>query len=183
MIRINLLSPKERPRVCSVAGCGQAYLCKGYCQGHWRQHHAGLPITPLKRPKTTAPKPGHKYCHVCKRECPIDDFYRVYKDSDKLQGQCKPCRKELLHSWQIRSLYGVSKGDYEVMLEVQGHACAICALPFGRRRGSIDHCHETGQVRGVLCDNCNLGIGLFQDDPARLSSAAEYLSRIRVNVP
>jgi hypothetical protein len=83
--------------------------------------------------------------------------------------------------WQrenaLKKVYGISLADYEAMFERQGGACAIC-----KRTGvtlCVDHCHLTGQVRGLLCTQCNCAIGLCRDDPALLRAAAEYLQAAR----
>ena len=60
------------------------------------------------------------------------------------------------------------------MLEAQGHACAVCREPF-TRTPQVDHDHETGRVRGLLCDYCNPMIGSARDDPARLRAGAAWL--------
>jgi len=82
----------------------------------------------------------------------------------------------------LRHLYGITHEDYERMLEEQGGGCAICGSTTSRRKGrghlSIDHCHQTGKVRGVLCDPCNNGLGRFGDDPELLRGALEYLERV-----
>lgn len=65
--------------------------------------------------------------------------------------------------------------EYRRMLASQGGACAICGVRPRRRRLAIDHDHETGAIRGLLCGNCNLGIGHFADDPGLLQKAASYL--------
>lgn len=75
--------------------------------------------------------------------------------------------------------YGLTAADYHRMLAQQGGGCAICArADAGGRPGArfhVDHCHRTGRVRGLLCSNCNTGIGKFADDPGRLERAALYL--------
>ena len=74
-------------------------------------------------------------------------------------------------------VYGISLEDYDVMFERQGGACAIC-----KRTGvtlCVDHCHLTGEVRGLLCIRCNSAIGFCSDDPAVLLAAAEYLQAAR----
>lgn len=82
-----------------------------------------------------------------------------------------------------RKRFGVTAGMYAEMLSAQGAKCAICrqpetALQFGKIRSmSIDHCHDTGRVRGLLCHRCNVALGLFADSPERLRGAAEYLER------
>jgi hypothetical protein len=83
--------------------------------------------------------------------------------------------------WQRRNVfkkvYGISWADYEVMFERQGGACAIC-----KRTGvtlCVDHCHLTGEVRGLLCSRCNCALGFCSDDPALLLAAAEYLQAAR----
>lgn len=80
---------------------------------------------------------------------------------------------------QLRILYGITHADYEALLESQGGACAICGATSPRKTNkkhfSVDHCHDTGKVRGILCDPCNNGLGRFNDDPQLLRSALEYL--------
>jgi hypothetical protein len=82
---------------------------------------------------------------------------------------------------QIRYLYGLEAEQYEAMLEAQGHVCAICKKPekaqfHGRpKRLSIDHCHTSGAVRGLLCSLCNWAIGKLRDNPAAIRSAADYV--------
>ena len=81
----------------------------------------------------------------------------------------------------LRKMYGIGHADYERMLEEQGGGCAICgsSKPNGnsRRWLHVDHCHETGLVRGVLCSTCNSGLGSFGDDIGRLEAAVLYLKR------
>jgi Recombination endonuclease VII len=77
----------------------------------------------------------------------------------------------------FRKVYGISWADYEAMFERQGGACAIC-----KRTGltlCVDHCHLTGEVRGLLCIRCNSAIGFCSDDPALLLAAAAYLRAAR----
>ncbi len=78
--------------------------------------------------------------------------------------------------------YGLTPEQHAAMAESQGDLCAICKR---RRTLVVDHCHETGVVRGLLCDNCNVGIGRLGDDPARLAAAAKYIrdSRKRQQLP
>lgn len=67
--------------------------------------------------------------------------------------------------------------DYEAQLAKQGGKCAICFKPpSGKKILGIDHCHKRGKVRGLLCDRCNTGLGLFLDDPANLRMALYYLA-------
>jgi hypothetical protein len=75
--------------------------------------------------------------------------------------------------------YGITDGEYESLSALQSHVCAICsAAPKGRKtRLCIDHCHDSGRIRGLLCDACNRGIGLLGDDPRRLAAALVYLAR------
>jgi hypothetical protein len=77
----------------------------------------------------------------------------------------------------LRNAYGISLEEYDNMLESQLGCCAICAMTPEKngRRLDVDHCHETGRVRGLLCASCNLGIGKFKDNPSLLAEAIKYL--------
>lgn len=82
----------------------------------------------------------------------------------------KAYRKDYFRAWA----YGVRPEEYDRMLTAQKGLCAICLLPSKRVLG-VDHDHATGQVRGLLCRNCNSGIGLLGDSVSGLLSAIRYL--------
>lgn len=117
----------------------------------------------------------HKTCRLCHTEKPLDEFY-YRKDSNKYRSECKDCLIELVKYRE----YGVCKVKYEELLLAQGGSCAICKTKFSNSRYnklSIDHCHTTGKVRGLLCNNCNTAIGLLKESIHRLEAAKEYLQR------
>lgn len=93
----------------------------------------------------------------------------------------KPHNHSGLDRWDaiIRRMYGISLAEYEQMLEKQGGGCAICGATtdVGGRKLSIDHCHQTSLVRGILCAHCNQGLGHFKDSPHLLEKASKYLSQ------
>ena len=75
-----------------------------------------------------------------------------------------------------RRTFGISVDDFDAMLEAQGGRCAICRTRPEREASlHVDHCHDSGRIRGILCLNCNQGVGTFGDDPALLERAASYL--------
>lgn len=113
-----------------------------------------------------------------------------------LKSKCRDCVREALYDWrnrhpdrfrkvgwayELRKLYGITVEDYEEMLDAQGGVCAICG---GNNEGhlrknlklAVDHNHETGRVRGLLCDKCNRGIGLLKNQE-NIESAMLYLRR------
>lgn len=75
--------------------------------------------------------------------------------------------------------YGITPGDYDQLLAEQDGVCAICAQPesIEGRVLAVDHDHQSGAVRGLLCGRCNRAIGLLLDDPELLTRAANYLTR------
>lgn len=80
----------------------------------------------------------------------------------------------------LRLKYDLSLEEFEAMNEAQDGKCAICGQPCPiHSRLSVDHDHETGRVRGLLCSSHNVGLGMFGDDPDLLIAAAEYLRASR----
>jgi len=71
--------------------------------------------------------------------------------------------------------FGMTPKEYDRLLQNQNGKCAICGSEPGRRQLAVDHDHETGEVRGLLCSNCNTGLGLLGDQLARLRVAVTYL--------
>lgn len=84
----------------------------------------------------------------------------------------------------LKNVHGISLEDYEAMSAAQKGKCAICGrngnIPHSNGKPqymAVDHDHETGELRGLLCSPCNLGLGLFQDNDEFLTNAARYLAR------
>ena len=77
-------------------------------------------------------------------------------------------------------LYGLTSAEFDAMLAGQGGVCAICGTaewPGRANAPHVDHCHESNQIRGILCHDCNIGLGNFKDDPTRLMAAVAYLAK------
>lgn len=84
---------------------------------------------------------------------------------------------------ELRKAFGITIAEFQAMLVEQNGVCLICDRPETTvRRGrieplSVDHCHTTGKVRGLLCAQCNKGLGMFHDDPGRIERAAKYIRK------
>lgn len=124
-----------------------------------------------------------KICKRCNDSKLLTEFsiHKGFKDGRN--SVCKICkaqeqrgREELRpysYEKQIKTRYGLTIDDYNGILSKQNNCCAICKRP-----GIdlvVDHCHNTGIVRGLLCQRCNTGLGKFEDDQALLRNALTYL--------
>jgi hypothetical protein len=133
-------------------------------------------------------------CSKCGAEKLLaEEFYKHPHGRDGYFGHCKACertrskdhgrrRREADPTYDVnvslRRHYGITLADYDRMFAAQQGKCAICGTtkPGGRGvRFSVDHDHDTGVVRGLLCNGCNVGIGALGEDIDRLMSAAAYL--------
>lgn len=78
---------------------------------------------------------------------------------------------------EVAAIHGLTYQEYQEMYDAQQGRCAICGgLCSTGKRLAVDHNHETGVVRGLLCNHCNRALGFFRDDPLLLQSALEYLA-------
>lgn len=141
-----------------------------------------------------------KRCRGCLEDLPVAQFWTNRKTKDLLQARCKDCSKTAVYSYRTQSegkvrvartrfktalsYYRLTEVEYDKMLVEQDGRCAICQQPERMldrsgytRRLSVDHCHKTGKVRGLLCSHCNHALGKFNDDPAILHAAIRYLAR------
>ena len=110
-----------------------------------------------------------KKCPQCGRWLPFTMFA-------KKSQRCKICRRD--YDWQYR--YGVSPEEYVTLYKAQNGKCKICGYkPKDGEYLHIDHNKETGEIRGLLCRNCNLGLGSFKDNPENLIKAAKYVEENR----
>ena len=97
-----------------------------------------------------------------------------YKHKRK-HGLCSCC---VQYSRQIKHYYGITLDDYRKILVQQNGVCAICKIAqsgYNNRRLSVDHCHKTGIVRGLLCDDCNNAISKLKDNPILMNNARDYV--------
>ena len=124
-------------------------------------------------------------CPTC-GETDIAKFY-VDKEGNRTNKYCRECHKEgckkrwhardWLDRWASRNYkYGVTKEYLIELYQEQDGKCAICAeVPSTQRGLHVDHCHESGKVRGLLCHGCNVALGSFKDNPDLLTKAIEYI--------
>ena len=136
-----------------------------------------------------------KVCSHCRQELPLSEFYIAKKKlkSGKIKETpryiCKACDRKAKRKRDKRTpderanshllnTYGITLEQKRQMIVDQGCKCKICPKsisPDEHSKSHVDHCHETGHIRGVLCHNCNRGIGYLQHNPAILVSATQYL--------
>lgn len=143
-----------------------------------------------------------KICTRCKEQKPLMAFHKAPRLRSGLSSQCKACCYVHTKEWvsrnrektraaqrrfranhptnsaeyEIKRNYGISLEAYERMFREQNGGCKICGRQnLDGKRLSIDHDHNTGTVRGLLCIKCNSGIGYFRDDPNLMNRAIQYL--------
>ena len=105
-----------------------------------------------------------KICSNCKKEKSLVDFSKARKSKDGLRYWCRGCESKEFRGWWLQSRYGITIEDYDRMFQEQQGCCAICNKHQSKfsRALHVDHNHETKQVRGLLCKNCNMKIGWLE---------------------
>lgn len=138
---------------------------------------------------------GTRVCRACKARKPMVDFH--WTESRRHRSRkCKQCthREQIermarrdeaglrdVRADRLRREYGLTPSDVVAMRAAQNDACAICETALGGTP-HIDHCHESGHVRAILCHNCNIGLGHFRDNVDLLLKAARYVTEHRTRV-
>tara|TARA_Y100000310_G_scaffold109018_1_gene107406 strand:- start:13609 stop:14241 length:633 start_codon:yes stop_codon:yes gene_type:complete len=146
-----------------------------------------------------------KMCGQCNEYKSLDNFY-IRSGKTTYRSTCKQCqenKRKANYSYEkyMESLpkqritnrkyhikkYGLTWEDYQKLHEQQNYLCAICKNPETRANKNtvfklvVDHCHDSGEVRGLLCSRCNTGLGHFKDNVSNLTSAIEYLKEYTNN--
>lgn len=170
---------------CSVEGCDRRAEARGMCKMHRRRvlRHGDPSIDNRATGRKPCSEPGCERVASAKGLCAmhrrrvkrLDPAYRAHER----QRDARPHDP----SRRLRT-YGLTEQDYRRILDKQGGVCGICRQPERRtdRKGaphalSIDHCHLTGEVRGLLCKDCNAAIGMLGDTLERVEAAVAYLRR------
>jgi hypothetical protein len=116
---------------------------------------------------------GNKQCSVCGEIKPIIEFPKNRYSKDGRGAGCKHCDYLRGKNSRYNKQYGISLDEYSVWYRKQGGKCSICERV--QNILVVDHHHKTGKVRGLLCSNCNTGIGLLQDDSNIMQKATNYI--------
>ena len=165
-------------RHCHVDTCTRpASAARGFCWTHYRRWQKyGDPHMDRKKYLQTL---SHKDCTSCETTKPVEDFYTTDKNLIGRRATCKACDTKRARKYALKRTFGISLQDWDALYRAQGGGCAICGVPCepDGRRLSVDHDHDTGQIRGLLCSGCNTGIGLLREDPDVLLAAIHYLDR------
>jgi hypothetical protein len=116
-------------------------------------------------------------------------YYRKNADHFRMQAlewqtslQGRAWKKEYQRWYALKRNYGLSREDYLRLMDGQHGACAICSRRFSRVPIQVDHDHDSGDVRALLCPRCNTLLGLAGDNAALFEKAIRYLTRFRPEV-
>lgn len=129
------------------------------------------------------PEPAHIQGICCVPGC--NNLQQVVRKG-KYGTTCSPCDRKRYNTAEkekfagLKKLYGLTETDYNALLESQDHKCYLCGKhenEVPKKVLHVDHCHSTNKIRGLLCHNCNTGLGHFQDNIELLQKAIEYLKK------
>ncbi len=162
---------------------GLAFYCRTHARLRLRASKARRQGLPRSRHKPDAVVPeGFKWCPDCGEVKPLAKFPSTRANVSGRHSYCKPCHNprgratlEKLggsRTYHLKRRYGITARDADALLANQGGLCAICKVSPAVH---VDHDHETGAVRALLCFNCNGGLGQFKDNPEVLHAAAYYV--------
>lgn len=177
-------------------------VCK-LCQ---RKHNSDWEYENRKRHESGLPDyPETKVCYKCKVEKSRDDYTKDWTRKDGLYSMCKACaslksqriyktyknREDArAYDYRLKKHYGITTEQKKQMFEQQGHCCAICKSKSSGRliKGkeavwNIDHDHETGKVRGILCIHCNTALGIAKESIERLYAMIDYIKLHKNLIP
>ena len=130
-----------------------------------------------------------KTCSKCLENKDVSAFEKDPRVKSGLKASCRTCtnlaRKKYYHTDEYRNRhlkkFGITTEDYNQMMKEQDYKCACCGKTEqeNKKRLAVDHCHRTGQVRKLLCHNCNIALGLVNDDESILISLLSYLREFK----
>lgn len=160
---------------CAEDGCQRLTVGQGWCEAHYSRY-----VRSTRRKQARIDAKADRTCAHCEKQIPSERNARAIFCS----RECKEAEHIASGRQREASLRGYYRRHYGLTLEeveaMRRAACAICGSVGGSGRHGqlhVDHCHAGGQVRGLLCHHCNVGLGQFKDDPELLTAAIRYLKR------
>lgn len=172
-------------RTCRISGCDRPHLARDRCHKHyqqWWKDNRSATKTPLHRLSRVDLLQQKAICAVCG---PVEIALRKWGPACKIarraQRRLGSTRRPGSSRRKGQPGYRLTSAEREMLLVRQNYACAVCGRD--SRRLVVDHDHATGQVRGLLCHHCNVGLGWFGDDAVILERAFRYVAPERKEVP
>lgn len=162
-------------RTCSIEGCENKLLARTWCSNHYRRWRSHGDPSAFIRWRATFDENGSN-CSVCLKYKDWSNFFKTKTSSSGYNTICTLCLR-------CRT-YNITSDDFEQMMVSQGFTCKICPATISERWSHIDHNHDCCSggrscgkcIRGILCPDCNIGIGKFKESPELLLSASKYLT-------
>lgn len=152
---------------CIVDDCSKPQESRGYCGMHrYRLKKHGSTELPAKKTCSIGDCGRVHYGHgLCNRHYKLQRYKNTPRD------------KKHEKDWQLRINYGITLEDYNRMSVAQNGVCKICGKieKHQNKSLSVDHCHDTGIIRGLLCADCNTGIGFLGESVDVLEAAIKYI--------
>ena len=118
-------------------------------------------------------------CTRCKETKPSDSFYLNQLGKHRRSLECKSCQR----SGSMKRRYGITLEQFDELVRCQNGGCRICGSRPPGVTLVVDHCHQTGAIRGILCGYCNTGLGFFKDNPDLCKAAENYLRETSCGEP
>lgn len=160
---------------------GLAYYCKSCANERQEASRRRRGMQRQKKASFEVPE-GLKWCPDCGEVKPLADFPKTPRSRTGVHTYCKPCHNARGRAsvakvggsrhYHLRRRYGIGIAEFQALLAEQGGVCAICGAANPQH---VDHDHRFGNVRGILCFNCNGGLGQFRDNLEYLRKAITYL--------
>jgi len=198
--RCGQIKPKEQFYKSTKRKDGKESLCKECCnlrtkkwrtENKRRYNETNREYRAAKRENRYVPqKEGARLRDFCKNGHDMS----IYRKRNKAGNFCSLCRaikagefrknnsdrfKKYCRKSKVKRAYGITPEEITSMLQKQG-GCAICGTNnFNGRGPSVDHNHTTGEIRGILCTNCNTGIGMFKDNLENMGRAIAYIKGVK----
>lgn len=123
------------------------------------------------------PKPTTHTCKKCKQEVQITLYGKKAQNFYCNDCSLGPTKKNNASYIVNTVVHGLSTKQYYDLFIEQNGRCLICKETSPKKKLAVDHCHKTNKVRGLLCQSCNIALGLFKDNTTVLMNAVEYLSK------
>jgi len=178
--------------ICKIDGCDNIVYGKGVCSKHYTRfrRHGNYDKPINKRGKLI--NIGKSYCCICGETKDVKEFNKDKQSFYGISKRCKMCSKikgknrylkdkPKYQNYALNKKYNITLEDYNNMLISQNHKCAICGIMANDNKNlAVDHCHDTGNIRGLLCNKCNIGLGYFDDNQETLNNAIKYLNNAKL---